>query len=101
MLDCAHLCACWNRVGAWGKKSRANPALARENAGEEAIDQLAERVFKQADGNHNHVLKRSESATADELLQSGIMNLVETGVLGMPVKNQQGKGRKRQEAAEG
>jgi hypothetical protein len=78
---------------AQGKKGRQNPALARENAKEEAIDQLAERVFKEADGNHNHVLSKSESATAEELLQSGIMNLVETGVLGMPVKNQQGKGK--------
>jgi hypothetical protein len=76
-----------------GKKGRQNPAQVRENAKEEAIDQLAERVFNEADGNRNHVLSKSEAAAADELLQSGIMSLVEQGVLGMPAKNQKGQGK--------
>ncbi len=75
------------------KKGRQNPAQLRENAKEEAVDRLAEQVFNEADGNHNHVLSRSESATADELLQNGIMSLVEQGVLGMPLQQGKGKGK--------
>ncbi len=77
------------------KQKRQNPAQVRENAKEEAIDRLAEDVFKQADGNHNHVLSKSEQARAEELLQAGLMGLVEQGILGMPVQQKKGKNGKR------
>ena len=75
------------------KKGQQNPAQVRENAKEEAIDRLADRVFSEADGNHNHVLSRSEQASADELLQAGIMSLVEQGTLGVPTQTPKGKGK--------
>ncbi len=78
------------------KKGRQNPAQLRENAKEEAVDKLAEDVFNQADGNRNHVLSRSELGNAEELLQNGIMSLVEQGVLGMPIQQKKGKNGKRQ-----
>jgi hypothetical protein len=77
-------------------KGRQNPAQVHENAKEEAVDALAAQAFKQADGNHNGVLSRSEAVGAEELLQAGIMNLVQQGTLGVPQGKKQGKNGKNQ-----
>ncbi len=83
----------WQSLAQGVKKGRQNPDQLRENAKQEAVDQLAEQVFKEADGNHNHVLSRGESDGAEELLQTGIMNLVQQGVLGVPQRQHPGQGR--------
>jgi hypothetical protein len=55
-------------------------------------DALADRVFKAADHNRNHVLNKNEFATARELLDSEIQKLGAQGLIGKPkrpTKNQQ------------
>jgi len=49
------------------------------------VEALAEKIFKQADKNHNDVLNKHEYANADEFLEAGLVELGEQGVLGKPL----------------
>jgi len=58
----------------------------------EMADTLADRVFKAADHNHNHVLNKTEFANAREMLDSEIQKLGAQGLIGRPkrpTKNKQ------------
>src|SRR3954447_20500981 len=58
----------------------------------EVADTLADRVFKAADHNRNHVLNKNEFATARELIDSELQKLGTQGLIGRPkrpTKNKQ------------
>jgi hypothetical protein len=84
----AVLVICSLTKGAWGADvPNAKPPNLAEMA-----DTLADRVFKAADHNHNHVLNKNEFAAAREMLDSEIQKLGTQGLIGRPkrpAKNQQ------------
>ncbi len=69
------------RLEAAGKSKPLPPDAAFRSQ----VDELAEKVIKDADRNHNQVLNKHEYVNADEMLEAGLMELGNQGVLGKPL----------------
>jgi len=64
-------------------------AIAADGVGAEttaSIDEMAEKIFKEADRNHNGVLNRGEFSTAEDLLQNSLDQLGRSGAIGKQKK---------------
>ena len=75
------MCGLFVNVSQAAQKDAANQ---QETARSAMIDQLADRVFKAADGNHNHFLNKTEFATAQGLLEEAVNEWGRNRVIGKP-----------------
>ncbi len=67
----------------------AHPANAKDAPGNDqsaAVDQLAQRIFTEADKNHNHVLNKNEFRNAEGLLKDAVDQWGREGLIGKPKK---------------